>query len=68
MREEGWGREGREVWRQEEEEEEGMVEWTEAAGRTLVQEVVVWVDMAGPEGGKKAGMVERGEKMEGWRQ
>lgn len=45
-----------------------MVEWTEAAGRTLLQEVVVWVDMAGPEGGKKAGMVERGEKMEGWRQ
>lgn len=49
----------------------GTEEWTEAevgirgAGRTLLLEVAVWVDTAGPEGGKK---VERGEKMEGWRQ
>lgn len=43
-----------------------MVERTEAAGRTLLQEVVVWVDMDGPEGGKRAWMVERGDRMVGW--
>lgn len=71
---EDWRRKGGEVLRQEGEKEEAMEEWMEveedkrAAGRPLLSVVVVWVDMAGQEEGKRAGKVEGGEKMEGWRQ
>lgn len=73
MGEEGWRREGEEQMKGVE-EEGGTEERMEAevdkrgAGRILLQEVVVWVEMAGPEGKRRAGKVERGQKMEGWRQ
>lgn len=51
-----------------------MKEWTQVeedkrgAGGTSPREGAVWVDMAGPEGWRMAGRVEKAEKMEGWRQ